>query len=100
MLGAQQVDSALSAAAIESFARTHLAVAALRDRFQGELAAPKSKKEEVQRDLREQLHSQLQALLKENGFSEVEFARVTRLVSVDSSARREFEAAVARLEKR
>ncbi len=86
---------AVNPATIESFAKTHLAVSALRDRFQAQFAEPQNKKREVQEELHAKLVAELQSLLKAHGFSEAEFARMTRLVSVDSTARRAFEDAVA-----
>ncbi len=79
-----------------SFARTHVAVSALRDRYQAQFAEPQNKKREVQDALHEKFSGGMQALLKEHGFTEAEFARMTRLVSVDSTARRLFEEALAR----
>lgn len=81
---------------IELFARTHLAVAALRDRYQAQFAEPQNKKREVQDALHEKLQTELQALLKEHGYSGTSYARMTRFVSVDSAARRAFEEALAR----
>lgn len=81
---------------IAAFAKTHLAVSALRDRYQAQFAEPQNKKREVQDALHEKFHEALQAMLKEHGYSEASFERMTRLVSVDSTARRVFEAALAR----
>ncbi len=81
---------------IELFAKTHLAVSALRDRYQAQFAEPQNKKREVQDALHEKFHEALQALLKEHGYTDASYERMTRLVSVDSTARRVFEAALAR----
>lgn len=93
---ASSTTAAASTEPIESFAKTHLAVSALRDHYQAQFAEPQNKKREVQDALHEKFAAELQALLKEHGFTEVEFARMTRLVSVDSTARRAFEEALAR----
>ncbi|MEP7383746.1 MAG: DUF4168 domain-containing protein [Gemmatimonadota bacterium] len=86
---------AVNPATIESFAKTHLVVSALRDRFQAQFAELQNKKPEVQDELHTKLVTELQSLLRSHGFSEAEFARMTRLVSIDSTARRAFEEAVA-----
>ncbi len=95
--GAQQGDSVVTPAAMESFARAHAAIATLRDRVQAELAEPKSKKPEVQAELREKLRTERLRLLKEHGLSEEAFARLTHRVAVDDGARKAFEEALARL---
>jgi transketolase len=101
-LGAQQPppDSAISARALEVFATTHVAVSALRDRYQAQFAEPRNKKPEVQLELRSKMQGELQELLKGNGLTEEEFARLTRHVASDTAARRAFEQVVARLESK
>lgn len=96
-VSAQQGDSLAAQASMESFARTHAAIAALRDRVQAELAEPKSKKPEVQAELREKLRTERLRLLKEHGLTEDAFTRLTHRVAVDDEARKAFEAALARL---
>lgn len=99
-LGAQQArpDSALTARALEVFARTHVAVAALRDRYQAQFAEPRNKKPEAQLEIREKMQAELKEVLKANGMAEDEFARLTRLVAADSGVRRAFEQAVAQVD--
>jgi transketolase len=99
-LGAQQTppDTAISARALEVFATTHVAVSALRDRYQAAFAEPRNKKPEVQLELRSKMQGELKELLKVNGLTEEEFARLTRRVASDTAARRSFEEVVARLE--
>ena len=97
---AQQADSAVAPATMESFARAHLAIAALRDKVQAELAEPKSKKPEVQDKLREKLLTERLQLLKEYGLTDDAFARLTHRVAVDEEARKAFEAALARLSEK
>jgi transketolase len=99
-LGAQQTppDTAISARALEVFATTHVAVSALRDRYQAAFAEPRNKKPEVQLELRSKMQGELKELLKVNGLTEEEFARLTRRIASDTAARRSFEEVVARLE--
>jgi transketolase len=101
-LGAQQTppDTAISARALEVFATTHVAVSALRDRYQAAFAEPRNKKPEVQLELRSKMQGELKELLKVNGLTEEEFARLTRRVASDTAARRAFEEVVARLESK
>jgi hypothetical protein len=99
-LPAQQGDSAVTPAAMESFAKAHAAIAALRDRVQGELAEPRSKKPEVQAELREMLRTERLRLLKEHGLTEEGFARLTHRIAVDDEARKAFDAALAKLAER
>lgn len=93
---ATSTGSPVSTDSIAVFARTHLAVSALRDQYQAQFAEPQNKKREVQDALHEKFREALNALLKEHGYSEGEYARLTRLVSVDSTARRAFEEALQR----
>ena len=93
----QQPDTALSPVALESFVKAHLAVSVLRGQTQAELADTKSKKTEVQAQLREKLLVGTQRILKENGLTEVEFARLTKRVSTDDAMRKAFDDVVSRL---
>jgi hypothetical protein len=89
----------ISQAAMDTFAATHIAIAELRGKVQAELAEPRSKKPEVQASLREQLQSGTERLLKEHNLTDAEFTRLTRRVSTDDVARKQFEDALARLSK-
>ena len=100
LLVAQQGDSVVAPATMEAFARAHLAIAALRDRVQAELAEPKSKKPEVQGELREKLRTGRLAILKEHGLSDDAFAHLTHRVAVDEEARKTFEALLAKLSEK
>jgi len=78
------------------FVRTHLALQALRDRVQAELAEPRNKKDEEQKALRDKLRTERVRILKEHAMTEEQFARMTRWVSVNDSARKVFDALVAK----
>ena len=94
---AQHVDSLVSATAMETFVKAHIAVAVLRGQVQAELADTKAKKPEAQATLREKLQVGTQRILKEHGLTEAEFVRLIRRVSTDDVVRRAFDEALARL---
>lgn len=89
----------ISPALMDSFAAAHAAIGELRGKVQAELAEPRSKKAETQALLREKLQSGTERLLKERNLTDAEFTRLTRRVSTDEVARKQFEEAVARLAK-
>ncbi len=94
---AQERDSTISASAMETFVKAHIALTTLRSQAQAELAATSAKKPEVQAALREKLKVNTQRLLKEHGYTEAEFARLTRRVGTDEAARKAFEETLARV---
>lgn len=94
---AQHVDSLMSATAMETFVKAHIAVAVLRGQVQAELAETKSKKPEVQATLREKLQVGTQRILKEHGLTDADFVRLTRRVSTDDVVRKAFDEMLARL---
>lgn len=93
----QERDSTVSASAMETFVKAHIALTALRSQAQAELAAPTAKKPEVHAAIREKLNVNTQRLLKEHGFTEAEFARLTRRVGTDDVARKAFEETLVRV---
>ena len=94
---AQERDTTISVVAMEAFAKAHIALTALRSQAQAELAATSAKKPEVQAALREKLTVNTPRLLKEHGFTEAEFARLTRRVGTDDELRKRFEETLARV---
>lgn len=94
---ASDTSGAPSAAALETFVKAHLAVAAFRGQLQAELAEPKNKKPELQMQLHEKLQAGTKRLLDQHELSATEFSRLTRLVSTNDAVRKDFDAAVARL---
>ncbi len=94
---AQERDSTISASAMETLVKAHIALTALRSQAQAELAATTAKKPEVQAALREKLTVNTQRLLKAQGFTEAEFARLTRRVGTDDAMRKAFEETLARV---
>lgn len=87
----------VDSASIESFAKAHLAVSTLRAQLQAQLAVPKAKTREEQVTLRDKLRVNTLRALREHAWTESTFAAMTQRVSTDSSARRAFESALARL---
>ena len=94
---AQERDSTISASAMETLVKAHIALTALRSQAQAELAATTAKKPEVHAAVREKLTVNTQRLLKEHGFTEAEFARLTRRVGTDDLVRKAFEETLARV---
>ena len=90
----------IPAAAMESFAAANIAIADFRGKVQAELAEPRSKKPETQELLREKLQAGTERLLKEHNLTDAEFTRLTKRVSTDEGARKQFDEAMARLAKR
>lgn len=79
-----------------AFVKAHVAVSALRSQLQAELAEPRAKTRDDQRVLREKLRTNTLRVLQANGLTESAFAEWTKRVSVDSTLRASFEAALAR----
>ncbi len=86
-----------SVAAMIPYARTYVALNALRERADAEYAEPKNKKPEALVALRERYRVEREALLKTHDFSDATYARVTQRVSGDDAARLAFEAALAKI---
>lgn len=94
---AQERDSVVSASAMETFVKAHIALTAFRSQAQAELAVTSAKKPEVQATLRQNLQAGTQRLLKDHGLTEAEFTRLTRRVSTDDALRKAFEETLARV---
>ena len=95
--GAAEIGTQVTPEQMTVFARVHSAVEQLRTKAQAELAEPRNKKDENQARIREQLHLQVTAVLKEHGLSQGRFDSLTYLISVDPEQRKAFEAALAQL---
>ena len=76
--------------------RAHLALAAVRDKEQAELAEPRSKKAEVQAEIRQRYRGLRAEALKGAGYTEAQFTAVTKRISTDDALRGKFEGALAR----
>lgn len=97
-LSAQASSSAkLSPDQIKALAATQVAMTVVHDSIDTELAHSRNKKVETQESLREKMRTQIAAILAKSQLSEAEFQHRRFLVSVDSSSRRIFDAAIAQL---
>lgn len=90
----------ISAAAMDNFVAANAAISEFRGKVQAELAEPRSKKPETQEMLRAKLQDGTERLLKEHHLTDAEYTQMTRRVSTDDVARKQFDEAMARLTKR
>ena len=81
----------LSRDSIVALVRVSVAVSAARDSTQAQLAKPANKKPELQQQLREQLHAQIEEILHHGGLTPQEYERETMIVSTDADSRRLFD---------
>lgn len=79
---------------LATFAKIHLAIEAAHDSMQSQLAAPRNKKEEAQKALRDKLRAQVEEILHHGGMTEAEYQRKTYLVSTDGATRKMFDSVV------
>ncbi len=87
-------------AAISQHARVHLALNALRDREQAELAAPKNKKVETQAEVRDRFRALRNDLFIREKYTAAQYADMTQRISGDDALRALFEATLERLQKK
>src|SRR5262245_14352751 len=87
----------LSKDEIAAFVKVHVAVSTARDSMQARLAAPRNKTLQMQRQLRDDLATQIAEILHHSGMTEAEFQRKTYLVSTDAPSRALFDSSVAKL---
>jgi hypothetical protein len=88
---------AMSHEELMTFAKAHVAIGVAHDSTDAQLAQTRNKKPEVQEQLQAQLHSQVAAILKQNGLTEADYEHKIYLVSVDPGARKDFDAMVAQI---
>ncbi len=94
---AQQADTAIGEAQIAAYAKAYAAIASERDKAHAELALPRNKTDEIQRELRDKLKTQIEQILKANDLTQERFERITYVLSIDAERRRSFEQLLARL---
>lgn len=94
---AQHSGAHMSREDVVAFAKLSISVAQVRDSLQKQLALPRNKTPQMQQQLREQLASGVDEVLKLAGVSEEEYRHKTYLVSTDSSSRAMFDETVAKL---
>ena len=98
VLYAQQTSAAaIGQDSLAAYVRAYAAIALIRDRMHNELADPKTKKGEVQEQVREKLRAQIAQVLKEQGLTESLYQQMTHAISVDAEQRKRFEQALAEL---
>ena len=95
--GSQLPDSTLSQAQLTAYATAFAAITAVREKTHAEMALPRNKTDETQRDLREKLHKQVDQILKEQNLTQAQFAKITYVISSDAAQRKTFEAILARI---
>src|SRR5690349_18204789 len=89
--------AAMSHEELMTFAKAHVAIGVAHDSTDAQLAQTRNKKPEVQEQLQAQLHSQVAAILKQNGLTEADYEHKIYLVSVDPGIRKDFDAMVAQI---
>ena len=93
----QRADSTIDEARLTAYVKAFTAIAVVRDSAHAALALPKNKKDEVQRDLREKLHQEIDQILKAQGMTAEQYARITYAIATDEQRRKSFEEILARL---
>jgi hypothetical protein len=82
---------------LSAFARVHLAIAQAHDSIDAELALPRNKTAQAQKQLQDKLRTQIEEILHHGGMSEGEYQRKTYLVSTDGEARKTFDGIIAQM---
>jgi len=90
----------ISVETLTAYARAYLAVAAVRDSVQVQLAAPKNKTAEAQAELRDRLRARVTGIIGEHGMTEDEYRRITYRISTDLEQRKAFESIIATLTRK
>lgn len=90
----------ISVETMTAYARAYIAVAAVRDSVQLQLAAPKNKTTEAQAELRGRLRARVGEIIREHAMTEDEYRRITYRLSTDPELRKAFEEIMAALTKK
>jgi len=90
----QQASPPLSRQAIATLAKVQVLIGATHDSIDAQLAQARNKKEESLEQLRESLRKQVETILADHGLTDVEYRRMTFIVSTDPVARQAFDSAV------
>jgi hypothetical protein len=93
----QKADTTIDKARLTAYAKAFTAIAVARDSAHAALALPKNKKDEVQRDLRDKLHQEIDQILKAQGMTAEQYARITYVIATDEQRRKDFEEILARV---
>ncbi|MGQ0642688.1 MAG: DUF4168 domain-containing protein [Gemmatimonadaceae bacterium] len=93
----QRPDSALGEPQLTAYAKAFAAISAARDQAHANLALPRNKTDEMQRELREKLQKQIDQILKDQNLTHEQYARITYVISSDAAQRKSFEEIFARV---
>lgn len=94
----QRVDTmAIDDARLTAYTKAFAAIGLARDQAHADLALPKNKTIEVQKELRDTLHSRIEQILRENGLTQEQYARITHAISTEAHRRKAFDDILARL---
>jgi hypothetical protein len=94
----QRVDTvAIDEARLTAYAKAYAAIGLVLEQAHADLALPKNKKIEVQKELRDALHGRIEKILRDNGLTQEQYAHVTYVISSEPERRKAFEDILARL---
>ncbi len=93
----QKGDTTIDEARLVAYTKAFAAIAVARDSAHAALALPRNKTNELQRDLREKLHKEIEQILKAQGMTAEQYAHITYVIATDENRRKTFEEILARL---
>lgn len=94
----QRTDSnTVDEARLTAYAKAFIAIALVRDSAHAAFALPRNKKDEVQKDLRDKLHKEIDQILKAQAMTAEQYSHVTYVIATDAERRKAFEEILARL---
>jgi hypothetical protein len=82
---------------IATLARVHVAVSAVHDSMDAQLAQQRNKKPDLQRDVRNRFQAQIDAILAKAGLTDSSYAHRSFLITTNSAYRRMFDSVVVAL---
>jgi hypothetical protein len=82
---------------LTAFAKVHLAIATAHDSADAQLAQPRNKTRDAQKQLQDKLRRDIEEILHHNGMTREEYQRKTYLVSTDGETRKAFDGIVAQI---
>jgi hypothetical protein len=93
----QRADTTINEARLTAYARAFAAIALVRDSAHVALALPRNKTDEIQRELRDKLHKDIDQILKAQGITAEQYAQITYVIATDDTRRKSFEGILAKL---
>ncbi|MEA3247194.1 MAG: hypothetical protein U9Q74_13665 [Gemmatimonadota bacterium] len=82
---------------VAALARVHVAVSAVHDSMDAQLAQQRNKKPDLQRDIRNKFQAQIDAILAKAGLNDSSYAHRSFLITTNASYRRTFDSVVVTL---